>query len=160
MKADKILVPTDFSTLSDAAMPLAASLARDSGAKLLIVHVEETPLAYGGGEMYYGAPEPDNQELTRMLKEVKPADPQVEFEHHLIVGEPASGIVRFAEEQDVDMIVIGTHGRTGLNRIVMGSIAEAVVRRAECPVLVVKHPEHKLAEPNQSEPPPSEGSTP
>jgi nucleotide-binding universal stress UspA family protein len=113
-------------------------LARDAGATLLIVHVEEPPAAYGGGEMYYGMLEPDNSELWRMLHAVKPSDPSVPFEHRLLRGDPASEIVRLAEEEQVEMIVMGTHGRTGFKRLLMGSVAEAVVRQATRPVLSLK----------------------
>lgn len=134
----KILFPTDFSHSSDAGLSYATSLARDAGASLLIVHVEEPPAAYGGGEMYYGILEPDNSELWRMLREVKPTDPAVPFEHRLLRGDPAGEIVETAEKEQVEMIVMGTHGRTGLKRLLMGSVAEAVVRRAKCPVLSLK----------------------
>lgn len=140
MNAKKIVFPTDFSTCSDEAMEQATALARDMGAKLLIVHVEEPPAAYGGGEMYYGIPEPDNAALLKMLHDVVPRDPAVPYEHRLLMGDPAAEIVRFAEEENADMIVLGTHGRTGFKRLLMGSVAEAVVRRATCPVFTVKHP--------------------
>lgn len=140
MQAKKIVFPSDFSHTGDAALHLATSLARDTGATLLIVHVEEPPVAYGGGEMYYGMPEPATEDLQRMLREVKPDDPNVPCEHHMISGEPARAIARFASEQQADMIVMGTHGRTGLSRLLMGSVSEAVVRRAPCPVLTVKQP--------------------
>lgn len=138
MNIKKILFPTDFSHTGDKALAMAESLARDSGAKILIVHVEEPPTAYGGGEMYYGMLEPDLDQLKEMLAKVKPQDANIEHEHHLITGEPADALARFAEENDVDMIVMGTHGRTGLLRLLMGSTAEAVVRRAKCAVLTVK----------------------
>jgi nucleotide-binding universal stress UspA family protein len=144
MSTKKILFPTDFSTASDAGLEMAASLARDTGATLVIVHVEEPPAAYGGGELYYGMPEPDNTELLRMLYAVRPADPAVLYEHRLVSGDPAAEIVRLAETEGADMIVMGPHGRTGLRRLLMGSVAEAVVRRAACPVLTVKHP-HEAA---------------
>ncbi len=140
MDAKKVLFPTDFSTSSDAGLSHATSLARDAGAKMLIVHVEEPPTAYGGGEMYYGIPEPDTAALQKMLEAVKPTDASVPYEHHLVVGDPATEIVRLAEEQGADMIVMGTHGRTGLSRLLMGSVAEAVVRRANCPVMTYKQP--------------------
>jgi universal stress protein A len=142
MSQGKILFPTDFSHTGDAALALAVSLARERGAKLLIVHVEEPPAAYGGGEMYYGLPDPATEDLERMLKEVVPSDPQVGYEHRLVTGDPATAIPRVAEEDDVDLIVMGTHGRTGLMRLLMGSVAEAVVRRAPCPVLVYKPMRH------------------
>jgi nucleotide-binding universal stress UspA family protein len=138
MNAHKILFPTDFSTAGQAALELATSLARDRGAKLLIAHVEEPPMAYGGGELYYGIEEPNRDELRRMLSEVLPTDPAVGFEHRLLIGSPATGIVHLAEKESVDMIVMPTHGRTGVLRLLMGSVAEEVVRKAKCPVLTVK----------------------
>ena len=138
MNAHKILYPTDFSTLGQTALEMATSLARDRGAKLLIVHVEEPPTAYGGGEMYYGIDEPDREELHRMLSEVVPTDLAVGYEHRLMIGTPAGAIVHLAEKEGVDMIVMPTHGRTGLLRLLMGSVAEEVVRKAKCPVLTVK----------------------
>jgi nucleotide-binding universal stress UspA family protein len=138
MNAHKILYPTDFSTMGQTALEMATALARDRGAKLLIVHVEEPPVAYGGGELYYGIDEPNRQELQRMLSEVVPTDPSVGYEHRLLIGSPASAIVHLAEKEGVDMIVMPTHGRTGLLRLLMGSVAEEVVRKAKCPVLTVK----------------------
>lgn len=140
MTARKILFPTDFSHTGDAALELATSLARERGATLVIVHVEEPPAAYGGGEMYYGMPEPAAEDLQQMLKEVQPTAPDVAYEHRLITGDPASAIARLAEEESMELIVIGTHGRTGLMRLLMGSVAEAVVRQASCPVLTYKQP--------------------
>jgi nucleotide-binding universal stress UspA family protein len=138
MNAHKILYPTDFSTLGQTALEMATSLARDRGAKLLIVHVEEPPMAYGGGELYYGIEEPTRAELQRMLSEVLPTDPSVGYEHRLVIGAPATGIIHLAEREGVDMIVMPTHGRTGIMRLLMGSVAEEVVRKAKCPVLTVK----------------------
>lgn len=139
MKAKTILFPTDFSHTGDSALEMATALARDTGAKLLFVHVEEPPVAYGGGEMYYGMPEPAYDEIKRMLHEIVPKDPNVPFDHRLVTGDPPSAIVRVAEEENVDLIVMGTHGRTGLSRLLMGSVAEAVVRRAPCPVITYKN---------------------
>jgi nucleotide-binding universal stress UspA family protein len=104
----------------------------------LIVHVEEPPIAYGGGELYYGMVEPDLEEIQRMLAEVVPTDPTVEYEHRLLSGGPAEAIVNLAEKEDVAMIVMPTHGRTGLMRVLFGSVAEEVVRKAKVPVLTVK----------------------
>ncbi|MGC3969962.1 MAG: universal stress protein [Pirellulales bacterium] len=96
---------------------------------LIIAHVEEPPIAYGGGEMYYGIPDPDRAEVRRMLEAVKPTDAAVPYVHRLVMGNPADEIVRLAEEENVDLIVMATHGRTGLSRVFMGSVAEQVVRR-------------------------------
>jgi len=140
MKARKILFPTDFSPYGQEALRWATSLARDTGAVLIIVHVEEPPMAYGGGEMYLGAEEGDREELRKTLVQILPTDPKVPYEHKLLVGDPAAAIVETAETENVDFIVMGTHGRTGLTRLLMGSVAEAIVRKAKCPVLTVKHP--------------------
>jgi nucleotide-binding universal stress UspA family protein len=142
MKAEKILFPTDFSSLSDSALAYATALARDAGAKLLIVHVEEPAMAYGGGEMYYGVLDPDTETLKKMLADVKPKDETVPYEHWLVSGDPADEIVRLAKQEHVDLIVMATHGRTGLRHLLMGSVAEAIVRRADCPVLTFK-PTHQ-----------------
>lgn len=145
MNAKKILFPTDFSHTGDTALHMAASLARDWGAKLIVAHVEEPPLAYGGGEMYYGLPEPRTADLAKMLEEVMPSEAVANCEHRLITGEPSEAIIRLAEAENVDLIVMGTHGRTGLSRFLMGSVAEAVVRGAKCPVLTLKQPAEELA---------------
>jgi nucleotide-binding universal stress UspA family protein len=140
MIARKILFPTDFSPSSNEGLRWATALARDSGATLIIAHVEEPPMAYGGGELYLGVEEDTREQLRKALVQIVPADPAVPFEHKLLVGDPATAIVDAAESENVDLIVMATHGRRGLTRLLMGSVAEAVVRRAKCPVLTVKQP--------------------
>jgi universal stress protein A len=140
MNARKILFPTDFSPASQEALHWATSLARDSGATMIIIHVEEPPMAYGGGEMYLGVEDISRDELRKSLVQVVPPDQAVRFEHKLLVGDPATAIVEAAHQEGADLIVLGTHGRTGLTRLLMGSVAEAVVRNAGCPVLTVKQP--------------------
>jgi nucleotide-binding universal stress UspA family protein len=134
----RILVPTDFSTLGQSALEAATALAKERDAELMIVHVEEPPSAYAYGEFYIGADEPDRSALEAMLAEVRPADPAVPCTHRLLVGSPAKEIVKLAASEKVDMIVMPTHGRTGLARVLMGSVAEEVVRKANCPVLTIK----------------------
>jgi nucleotide-binding universal stress UspA family protein len=146
MKFQRILFPTDFSHTGDAALGMAAALARDNDATLYIVHVQEPPAFYGGGEMYYGMLDPTADELAKMLHAVVPADAEVSHEHHLITGDPATALVEFADSRDIDLIVMGTHGRGGLSRLLMGSVAEAVVRRANCPVLTFKQPQTAAAD--------------
>lgn len=145
MNAKKILFPTDFSHLSDAVLNHAAVLAKESGATLLVVHVEEPPMVYGEGAMYYGLPEPDQAALMTMLERIRPKV-DVPVEHRLLFGDPAGEIVQLADEEAVDMIVMSTHGRTGFMRLLMGSVAEAVIRRAKCPVLTMKAPENEPAQ--------------
>jgi nucleotide-binding universal stress UspA family protein len=140
-----ILFPTDFSTASDAALPHAEALAKQSHARLMIVHVEEPPMAYGGGELYYGLPEPSSERIMKMLEDVKPSDPAVAFTHRLSIGDPAGEIVRLARDEKAEMVVMGTHGRTGMTRLLMGSVAEAVVRRSPCPVLIYREAAEQMA---------------
>jgi nucleotide-binding universal stress UspA family protein len=80
-----------------------------------------------------------------MLEDVKPADPSVPYTHRLTMGDPAGEIVRIAADEHAEMIVLGTHGRTGMTRLLMGSVAEAIVRRAPCPVLVYRETAEQLA---------------
>ena len=140
MKDKKILFCTDFSRLSDAALPLAEMVARGKEADIIVVHVQEPPTTYMAGEFYYGPLEPDPATLKQLLHRVVPADPNVSCKHEMIQGDPATEILRIAKENKVEMIVMSSHGRTGLERILMGSVAEKVVRRAPCPVLIFKQP--------------------
>jgi nucleotide-binding universal stress UspA family protein len=135
-----ILHPTDFSMHAAQAFQLACSLARDEGAHLLILHVAEQPLTTLGG----AAALPPNteeyglEELKEKLRRLQESEPDISMEQRLEIGDPASVILRTAEEVSCDLIVMGTHGRTGLRRLLMGSVAEQVVRRAPRPVITVK----------------------
>jgi universal stress protein A len=138
MKLKRILVPVDFSKFSDAALPFATSLARDSGAELIILHVQEPAAAYTSGEWYYGPIVADPEMLRATLEKIRPTDPSLPCIHQMALGNPAAQIVSTAQNEKVDMIVMTTHGRTGVSRAIMGSVAERVVRNANCPVVVVK----------------------
>jgi universal stress protein A len=142
MHAQKILFPTDFSEASRAALAHATNLAADWGAKLLILHVDEPPIVFG--ESFATPPDMSGQ-LRRELEAVVPHDPSVAHEHRLRLGAPANEIVGLAAAENVDLIVLGTHGRTGLRRLLMGSVAEEVVRRAPCTVYTVREPREELA---------------
>ncbi|MCC6508642.1 MAG: universal stress protein [Pirellulaceae bacterium] len=145
MKMQRILVPVDFSSTEAAAIEFAESIAKSNGGRLIFVHVQEPPRYYAG-EMYYGVSEPETAQLSKMLEEIKPSDASVPAEHHLLAGDPATEIVRVADEEGVDLIVVGSHGRTGLYRMLMGSVAESIVRSANCPVVVYKQ---RVLEPSQ-----------
>lgn len=80
------------------------------------------------------------QTAERRLRAIKPGSKGVQFEHRLVRGEPAREILRLAKDENADLIVMGTHGRTGMLRALMGSVAEQVVRNAACPVLTLKIP--------------------
>jgi universal stress protein A len=140
MNTKKVVFPTDFSKTSKAALDFAETLVLEPGSKLYIVHVEEPPAAYGGGDLFYGIPSATLEDVKRLMLAFVPNNPRVAYEHHLVHGAPAEAITQFAESVGADLIVIGTHGRTGLNRMLMGSVAEAVVRHATCPVLSYKAP--------------------
>jgi nucleotide-binding universal stress UspA family protein len=135
-----VLHPTDFSERSDYAFRLACSLARDYGARLLLVHV--TPTVVVSGEVVTLPPQPPDvwKALQEQLANLRPPDPNVSVGRHLKEGDPATEILRLAREAKVDVIVMGTHGRTGFGRLLLGSVAEQVVRRAPCPVVTVKAP--------------------
>jgi nucleotide-binding universal stress UspA family protein len=143
MATHKILVPCDFSTAGSSALAYATKLARETGAKLLIAHVQELRLIYGDGIYpYYAYPEPDTNEARRLLEDVKPDDPAVAYEYRLFTGDPATRIAEAAEAEHVDLIVMSSHGRSGLRRVLLGSVAESVLRRASCPVIIVKPNTH------------------
>jgi nucleotide-binding universal stress UspA family protein len=136
-----ILHPTDFSKRAEYAFQLACALARDYGARLLIAHVK-TPPAAVYGEMGALPPEPAEVEeaLKEWLNRIRPVDERITVDHFFLVGEPAEEIVRLAGKQRADIIVMGTHGRRGFGRLLMGSVAEQVVRKAACPVVTIKAP--------------------
>lgn len=143
MKAKRILCPVDFSDASDAALDLASKLARANGAKLFIVHVEENAAVLHPG-LFGGLP-PVTWDEKHRLNSTLPTATEVLFEHDLLIGDPAKTIVKFAERNDVDLIVMGSHGATGLVRVLMGSVAEEVVRRSPIPVLTLKADARELA---------------
>jgi nucleotide-binding universal stress UspA family protein len=135
-----VLHPTDFSESSDYAFRLARSLARDYGARLILLHVAPVPTVVYGEGIVPPQPEENLAVLRARLQQLKPRDPKTLVEHRLIEGDAATEIVQTAVETGCDVIVMGTHGRTGLPRFLMGSVAEQVVRRAPCPVVAVKTP--------------------
>lgn len=143
-----ILHPTDFSDHSAYAFQLANSLARDHASKLIVLHVIEPPNFLPGGEM--GVPvlspmEESRAALEEQLRQIRPLYPNIALEYQLVEGNVAESILQVACDRKVDLVVIGTHGRTGLGRLLMGSVAEKIVRNAPCPVLSVKMPQGETA---------------
>ena len=139
-----ILLPTDFAECSGCALDIAADLATRYGARLIVLHVVET---LGPENVTFGEvatqlePEGYRRRLEADLRRVKPPVPaEIRVDYLLIDGSPAAGIERVAAENHCDLIVMGTHGHRGIGRLLMGSVAEGVVRRAACPVLTVKSP--------------------
>jgi nucleotide-binding universal stress UspA family protein len=133
-----ILHPTDFSKDSAAALRVARSLARDHGARLIVLHV--VPLdAFLDGNLEAELDTRDYQDsLDAMRIRLGGPDPRYPVETRLVRGFEAEEILREARDFACDLIVMGTHGRTGLARLLMGNTAESVLPKAECPVLVVK----------------------
>jgi len=124
----RILYPTDFSSYSNQAYFHALALAETYAASLTVVYVH-SPGSSG-----------DKAHWRGQLEQVRPVNPRIPVSHVLLEGDPASEIARFAADAGIDVIVIGTHGRTGVDRLVLGSVAERVMREAPCSVLVVKLP--------------------
>ncbi len=139
-----VIHPTDFSENSDYAFRVACSLARDYGARLVLVHV--TPNAVLSGELAAVPPRPPEvwQTLREELANLRAPDAGVKVEHHLKEGDPATEILRLAQETKADVIVMGTRGRTGLGRVLMGSVAEQILRKAPCLVLTVRLPQGQV----------------
>jgi nucleotide-binding universal stress UspA family protein len=149
-----ILHPTDFSESSKYAMAYAIALAKEFEAELCLLHVvEEVP------SMFYldlsKAP-PAVPAMTEIqdkaqgaLEELLPAEERgaIRARRVIRVGAPFVEIIRCAKETEARMIVLGTHGRTGLKHLIMGSVAENVVRKSPYPVLTVRNPEHKFEMP-------------
>jgi nucleotide-binding universal stress UspA family protein len=133
----KILYPTDFSSYSNQAYFHAISLAEKHRASLSIVYVYVPGIPRAGNGR---STSDDKQYWQEMLEQIRPVDPTIPVSHLLLQGDPATEIVRYAQDASIDVIVMGTHGRTGLERLLMGSVAEKVMRESPCSVLVVKLP--------------------
>ena len=127
-----ILYPTDFSSYSNQAYLHAVGLAESYGARLTIAYV----FAPGSDDTANG----DRRFWRNQLESIRPANPNIPVNHVFLDGDPASEIVRYAQDSNIDVIVLGTHGRTGVERLLMGSVAEKVMRDAPCSVMVVKMP--------------------
>jgi nucleotide-binding universal stress UspA family protein len=150
MKVENILFPTDFSEGSFHALPYAVDLTKHYNARLYILHViydvaEATTISHiphiSVDELYKEMREWAENEIENCCIEEIRGLPDVK--KVVLKGKPYEEIVRFATEKKIDMIVMGTYGREGLERFIFGSTAERVVRRAPCPVMTVRLPEHR-----------------
>jgi len=137
-----ILYPTDFSEDARRAFEVASVLAGERRGRLIVLHVERPPLAtLGGATAVPPLPDEYNRErLWKALKDFHTERAGIALEHRLEYGDPVAVILKTAEEIGADLIVMGTHGRTGMRRLLMGSVAERIVRKASCPVLTVRSP--------------------
>jgi nucleotide-binding universal stress UspA family protein len=135
INVQNILYATDFSSYSNQAYFHAVALAENWGASLTVVHI------FTAGGAAAPAGEADERGYWRgQLEQIRPLNPRIPVEHVLLDGNPADEIIRYATDSRTNLIVLGTHGRTGLERLLMGSVAEKVLRGAPCSVLVVKMP--------------------
>jgi nucleotide-binding universal stress UspA family protein len=133
----KLLYPTDFSSYSNQAYFHAITLAESQKASLTILFVlspfqeHPDPSTLGHADLAY---------WRNQLEQIRPTNPAIPVNHVLLEGDPAMEIVNYSRDAGIDLIVMGTHGRTGLERLLMGSVAERVIREALCSILVVKLP--------------------
>ncbi len=153
IKIERILFPTDFSACSKHALKYALDFSMERSAKLYILHVIpkinvsaglgtlNTPLSRIYDEMGREAKKNISHLIPRRFLE------KIKVETIIVKGEPFVEIIKAAKKYDIDLITIATHGRTGVSRMLIGSTAEKVVRKAPCPVLCVKHPEHEFVLP-------------
>jgi len=152
IKLKKVLVPTDFSDSARHALTYGTSFAREYGAELVLLHVVEN-LTVGYASDLFPVPMAEvfqeisgyaRAELAKLGAEAR--EKGVSVREEVVQGKPSAEIIRFAREGDVDMIVLGTHGKGMLDQALFGSTTERVVRRAPCPVLTVRQAEHEFVE--------------
>ena len=152
----KVLVATDFSEPSDAALLYGRELAVRFGATLHVLHVPPNIYSSGliaqnyvviGPELQQQIEDDARRRLHQLLVDTDRSGPP-SIPVVLTASSPALAIVEYAKDHDIDMIVLGTHGRGALSHLVMGSVAERVVRLAPCPVLTVRHPERDFVRPD------------
>jgi nucleotide-binding universal stress UspA family protein len=151
----KILVPTDFGETCKIAVNYGRALADAFGASLCLLNVLEQPTVPGGtpvGGYFSLAPDyrqrMENDAKQNMEKLLTPDDrSKLHAQMFTKWGSPFVEIIRFAKSEDIDLIVMGSHGMGPVAHMLLGSVAEKVVRKAPCPVLTVRHPEHEFVMP-------------
>jgi universal stress protein A len=130
----RILCPVDFSETSVHAFSFAERLALSLSAEILLLHVFDKAVSF----TVAGQTTPADPDVARHLESVRPSSPASSVQRVLHVGDPGEVICWLAENQECDLIVMGTHGRRGLKHLVMGSVAEYVMRHARCPLMTVR----------------------
>lgn len=143
-----ILIPTDFSDYASVAIEYGSTLADAFAAKVHLIHVLETHLSavpvFGGGLAVSSNVSESKSTAQKMLAELAEGR---DMTLCTLDGPPFLEILRYAEQHDIDMIVMGTHGRSGLEHVLLGSVAERIVRKSACPVLTIRHPDHRFVMP-------------
>jgi nucleotide-binding universal stress UspA family protein len=146
----KILVPTDFSAHADEAFRVALRLAKATGACVVAFHVATAPaVVTAEGPAPADVRDEKGKDLWGGLLALQARDPQVRVEHEVVVADrpTVAHLLDLLQKRGCDLIVMGTHGRSWLRQRLLGSVTEEVIRRARCPVLVVKAPAHAEAPP-------------
>ena len=150
----RILVPTDFSKNSDVALSYAVALAEKFGATLFLLYVVQDLALFIPDAVAVAPPiAPPVEQFTAAAREALERVVQtsnlagMNVQREVRQGAPFYEIIRLAKEKNIDLIVMGTHGHTGLTHVLLGSVTEKVVRKAPCPVLTVRHPEHEFVHP-------------
>jgi len=152
---ERVLFPSDFSELSLHGLKYARGFAEMYGTPLHVIHVVDEAAQYwmamGPNSLPVG---PTCEELVDISKKELEkfvaehlADLKVPLVTSVLAGRPFMEIIRYAREKDIGLLVIGTHGRSGLTHVLLGSVAEKVVRKAPCPVLTIRHPDHEFEMP-------------
>ena len=153
IKPNRILVPTDFSEHSENALRYGCELAQRFGSELHLLYVvDNSPPLMMNQEMTFPIDDlitEHQADAERRLAKLPAAEWNLEV--HIVCkvvqGRPFLDIIKYAKDHEIDLIVTGTHGRTGLSHTLLGSVAEKVLRKAPCPVLTVRHPEHEFVKP-------------
>lgn len=151
IKLQNILVPTDFSDCSNAAVKYGVELARAFNATLHLLHVVQDPYTQPWAADAFPAAIGDlltewqQQAQARLSESIAPAD-RDRVRVTCTIGSPCADILRYANQYSVDLVVMGTHGRGPVAHMLLGSVAEKVVRKSPCPVLTVRQPQTALLE--------------
>ncbi|HLX37160.1 MAG TPA: universal stress protein [Candidatus Binataceae bacterium] len=154
----KIIAATDFSEDSNLAIGYAEELAKRFGAEIMLLHVDQAlppvmispeigPVMDVGAMTRIGEEQRmmAQKELDKIVNRIRESG--LKARPMLKVGSPFLEIIHTAKAENADLIVLGTHGRTGLAHVLMGSVAERVVQKAHCPVLTIRHPDRKFKHP-------------
>lgn len=142
-----VLVATDFGAASDAALTYGRALAKQFGARLHLLHAAENDFLRAAVMDPHGL----KAAVARQLEQRLTAEDRTERSARAVTetaDQPSDAIIGYANTHHIDLIVMGTHGRTGVSRMLVGSVAARVVRGAPCPVLTVRHPEHDFVLPD------------
>jgi nucleotide-binding universal stress UspA family protein len=153
---NNILVATDFGEASESALRYGTELAGRFGATLHVLHVAQNVYVTTFGAETYAAIVPEMQQEIESAAKKRLEEAVIDSDGSgprtktvvMTSSSPAYAIVDYARDHGIDLIVMGTHGRGALAHLVMGSVAERVVRIASCPVLTVRHPEHEFVKPD------------